>query len=76
MEQGREETAQTPAEQWNAQADKRALDELFASIGRYSSGTEFAQLLNFTRRFKHYSPFNALLMHMQIPGGHLRATGV
>ena len=61
-------TEPTPAEQWSAEADKRALDELFASAGRYSSTQEFQELVEFTRRFRHYSPFNALLVHAQKPG--------
>jgi len=68
MAQEQDKAQPTPAEQWSAEADKRALDELFTSVGRYSSSHELAELVEFTRRFKHYSPYNALLVHAQKSG--------
>ena len=68
MIQETETTEPTPAEQWSAESANRALDELFTSAGRYSSTKEFKELVNFSLHFRHYSPFNALLVHMQKPG--------
>jgi len=63
-----DKTEPTPAEQWSAEADKRALDGLFTNAGRYSSSQEFLELTEFARRFRHYSPFNAVLVRTQKPG--------
>jgi hypothetical protein len=45
-----------------------ALDELFATARQYSSGREYMELMRFVRRFRFYSPFNAMLIHIQKPG--------
>lgn len=66
----------TPAQQWGSDAKKRALDELFSNAQRYSSTADYYELLQFIRRFKRYSPFNAMLVHIQKPGARyvLRAS--
>ena len=66
----------TPAEVWDSESKKRALDELFTSARRYSSSKDYFDLIQFVRRFKRYSPFNAMLVHIQKPGARyvLRAS--
>lgn len=59
---------QTPAANWDHNASKRALDELFTHARQYRLSYEFRRLLEFTRKFRFYSPFNAMLIHVQRPG--------
>ncbi|MDE0193681.1 MAG: hypothetical protein OXQ90_20205 [Gammaproteobacteria bacterium] len=47
---------------------KETLDELFTLTSQYRTGRAYAQLLRFTARFRSYSPYNALLVHTQMPG--------
>jgi hypothetical protein len=47
---------------------KQALDELFRLTQQYRSSEAYSQLLHFIGRFRFYSPFNALLVHIQMPG--------
>jgi hypothetical protein len=65
-----------PAQQWDDNAKKRALDELFTRTGQYSSSADYHSLLQFISRFKRYSTFNAMLVHIQKPGARyvLRAS--
>jgi len=58
----------TPAEQWDKDAAKRSLDELFSMARQYRSSGSFSNLLKFVSRFHFYSPFNAMLVHVQMPG--------
>ncbi|MHB8766854.1 MAG: ImmA/IrrE family metallo-endopeptidase [Deferrisomatales bacterium] len=51
-----------------ADAARRALDELFAFARAYRSGESYRELLEFVSRFRFYAPFNALLVHVQMPG--------
>ncbi len=48
--------------------DRKALDELFARTQLYRTSKKYVELLRFISRFKRYSPFNAALVHMQMPG--------
>jgi hypothetical protein len=64
----------SPSALWNQAATKRALDELFTLAGRYRSGPDFHALLAFVARFRFYSPFNAMLIHIQKPGAKYAAT--
>jgi uncharacterized protein DUF955 len=48
--------------------EKRALDELFASTRIYRTGKALKELLEFVARFRLYAPYNAMLLHMQMPG--------
>ncbi len=57
-----------PAEIWERDAARHSLDELFVLARQYKSGKEYRNLLNFISRFQSYSPFNALLVHVQMPG--------
>ncbi len=46
----------------------RALDDLFVSARAYRSSPEFKQLIEFVAGFRFYSPYNAMLVHIQRPG--------
>lgn len=59
---------ETPADIWEKDATKRALDELFSLTHQYKSSESFFELMNFVRRFRFYSPFNAMLVHVQMSG--------
>ena len=58
----------SPAEQWDYDSTKRSLDELFSLAGQYRGSESYTDLLKFIRRFRRYSPFNAMLAHTQMPG--------
>ena len=47
---------------------RRALDELVSRALAYRTGPELKALLEFTRRFPHIAPYNAMLLHVQNPG--------
>lgn len=57
-----------PAAQWDQDVAKRSLDELFSLTRLYRSSQGYRQLLEFVARFHFYSPFNAMLIHVQLPG--------
>ncbi len=48
--------------------DRRALDDLFRLTQQYRSTNSYHELLKFITRFRFYSPFNAMLVHVQMPG--------
>jgi hypothetical protein len=50
------------------QLAKQALDEPFRLTRQYRSSEAYYQLLQFVGHFRFYSPFNALLVHIQMPG--------
>jgi len=52
----------------------KALDELFLIAGQFSTRAAYADLLHFIARFRMYSPFNAMLVHTQMPGALFVAT--
>ena len=58
----------TPAVVWERDAAKRALDELFSLTFQYKTSAAYRDLLQFVTRFRSYSPFNAMLVHIQMPG--------
>jgi len=58
----------SPAGKWEADVARRAIDELFSVAKQYRSSTAYQDLLCFVSRFRFYSPFNALLVHVQMPG--------
>ena len=67
--QSRESTVlATPAAEWDRRSAQRALDDLFASARQYAGTDTFADLMRFITRFRFYSPFNAMLAHLQMPG--------
>jgi len=47
---------------------KRALDELFSQTSQYRSAEAFSDLIKFISNFRFYSPYNAMLIHVQKPG--------
>src|ERR1700676_337384 len=61
----------TPLDHESAQA---ALDELFTLAGKYNSSDAYLELMRFVGRFRFYSPFNAMLIHTQMPGAHFVCT--
>jgi hypothetical protein len=50
------------------------LDELVHDARMYRSGRAFAELLEFASRFRFYSPFNAVLIRVQLAGATFVAT--
>ncbi len=52
----------------DAQSTRRALDELFRLTHQYSSTKAYDELLKFMARFRFYAPYNAMLIHIQMPG--------
>jgi hypothetical protein len=61
----------TPLDQESARA---ALDELFTLAGKYNSSDAYLELMRFVGRFHFYSPFNAMLIHTQMPGAQFVCT--
>jgi len=53
---------------------RAALDELFTLAGKYNSSGAYFDLMRFVARFRFYSPFNAMLIHTQMPGAHFVCT--
>jgi hypothetical protein len=51
-----------------------ALDELFTLAGKYNSSDAYLELMRFVGRFRFYSPFNAMLIHTQMPGAQFVCT--
>lgn len=47
---------------------RRALDELFDLTGQYKNSKDYVELMHFIARFRKYSPYNAMLVHIQMPG--------
>ena len=65
---GAQTSEETPASAWDRDAAKRALDDLFSIARRYRATEAYRELVYFVARFRFYSPFNALLVHVQKPG--------
>lgn len=67
----------SPAEQWDRDGARRAIDELFSFAHTYRSSKSYLELMHFIARFRAYSPFNAMLVHIQIhaPVSSLTAVG-
>ncbi len=59
---------ETPATAWDRDAAKRALDDLFSIASKYRTTKAYKELVDFVARFRFYSPFNALLVHVQKRG--------
>jgi hypothetical protein len=55
---------------------RTALDELFTLARKYSSSAAYLELMRFVGRFRFYSPFNATLIHTQMPGAHFVCTAL
>ena len=67
------ETTTTPAGAWEKDSAKRALDELFTLTFQYKTSKAYHELLQFVARFRFYSPFNAMLVHVQMSGARFVA---
>lgn len=52
----------------NSESDQKALDQLFHLTSTYRNQTAFNELINFISIFRAYSPYNAMLIHVQKPG--------
>jgi hypothetical protein len=55
---------------------RTALDELFTLARKYNSSEAYLELMHFIARFRFYSPFNAMLIHTQMPGAHFVCTAL
>ena len=64
----------TPAESWDEEESRHALDELFNSARRYRSTNSYQRLMAFIARFPFYSPYNSMLLHLQMSGATFVAT--
>ena len=58
----------SPAAEWSSESAKHALDDLFNATFAYRSSKEYNALIHFIIGFRFYSPFNAMLIHLQRPG--------
>ena len=58
----------TPSKAWDLDATQRALDELFSLTYQYKASRSYCEPIQFVARFRSYSPFNAMLVHIQMPG--------
>jgi hypothetical protein len=55
---------------------RTALDELFILARKYNSSEAYLELMRFVGRFRFYSPFNAMLIHAQMPGANFVCTAL
>ena len=63
-----QETLFPPMPQASGRSSLAALDELFTLTKQYRSKRSYHELLQFVARFRFYSPYNAMLVHVQRPG--------
>jgi hypothetical protein len=61
-------STESPALAWDRTAAQRTLDELFIHARHYRSSNDYRTLLEFISRFPLYAPYNAMLIHAQMPG--------
>src|SRR5262245_44896364 len=59
---------ESPAGGWDRDVARRTLDELFSLTQQYRASKAYRELLDFVGRFRFYAPFNAMLVHLQMPG--------
>src|SRR5690349_17468835 len=69
----REQNADEPT-QAEVHQTREALDELFFDAQRYRTSEDYRKMMEFLRRFRFYSPYNAMLVHLQRPGAVYVAT--
>jgi len=62
-----------PANKWDEKAAQRSLDELFIHARQYKSSNAYESLIGFCSRFRFYSPYNAMLINIQMPGATFAA---
>jgi hypothetical protein len=58
----------TPADLWNVDVTKHSLDELVNLAHQYTSSESYQKLIRFVAGFRFYSPYNAMLIHIQMSG--------
>lgn len=63
----------SPADLWDERAAQRALDDLFNATFAYRSSKAYFELMRFMSHFRFYSPYNAMLLHIQRPGARFVA---
>ncbi|MCX5827597.1 MAG: ImmA/IrrE family metallo-endopeptidase [Deltaproteobacteria bacterium] len=63
----------TPPQILDEAVVKHSLDDLFNNARRYRSGNSYQELMKFVSRFRLYSPYNAMLLHVQMPGAEFVA---
>src|SRR5882762_7712001 len=73
FELSQDRPSETPLDQESA---RTALDELFTLARKYNSSAAYFELMRFVGRFRFYSPFNAMLIHTQMPGAHFVCTAL
>ena len=71
-----EDDDSTPADKWNEETAKRSLDELFHNARYYHTGKDYSELIKFVSRFRFYAPYNAMLLHIQMPGAQFVAPAI
>ena len=64
----------TPAERFDQDVTRRALDELFTLARQYTSSKAYRELVEFVVHFRSFAPYNAMLLHVQHPGATYAAT--
>jgi hypothetical protein len=62
------QNGKSAAAECEREAAGRALDELFRLARHYQTSKAYADLLEFVVKFRFYSPFNAMLIHIQMSG--------
>src|SRR5439155_2153117 len=63
----------SPAQEWNEDESRRALDELLSTARQYRTSQAYKDLLDFVSKFRFYSTFNAMLIHVQMRGAEFVA---
>jgi hypothetical protein len=59
---------QNPEKAFDLEQAYGALDELFLLARHYRNSGKFKDLLSFVASFRQYSAFNAMMVHIQMPG--------
>lgn len=63
----------SPSDAFDRDIARRSLDDLFTNTRQYRTSKSYKELMDFITRFKFYSPFNAMLVHIQMPGAQFVA---
>ena len=63
----------SPTKTWDRDATRKALDDLFSLARQYNSSKAYLELMHFVARFHFYSPFNAMLIYIQMKGARFVA---
>jgi hypothetical protein len=58
----------TPADAFAQESASRALDDLFTNTRLYRRSAAYWEMMNYVANFRRYSPYNAMLVHLQMPG--------